>query len=189
MKGKVLTVVLSVAVVASIVCNVKQYNEGKQLELAIAETNEAYEAQELSNSELESQIADAQARLESVKNEVSALSAHIETATAERDDLQSEVVDLQAKVDQKHKEEEEAARKAAEEAEAAKKAASASRGNSNNTGFVPQTYVGPNGTFVANTEEEMWDAMAKAMGATVTHVANDGKGVTSGGRLSDIRFQ
>lgn len=188
MKAKVLTVILTVAVAGSVFFNVKQYNEAKDIEVTIAETNEACAAQELQNSELESQIADAQAKLESLKNEVSSLSAHIETATAERDALQSEVVDLQAKVDQKHKEEEEAARRAAEEAEAAKKAASASRGSSNNTGFVPQTYVGPNGTFVANTEEEMWDAMAKAMGATVVHVDNSAS-APSGGSLSDIRFQ
>lgn len=120
MKAKVVTVILSVAVVVSIVCNVNQYNEGKQLELAIAESNDACAAQELHNSELESQIADAQARLESVKNEVSALSEHIETATAERDALQSELSDLQAKAEQKKKEEEEAARKAAEKVETAK---------------------------------------------------------------------
>lgn len=182
MKAKVVTVILSVAVVVSIVCNVNQYNEGKQLELAIAETNEACATQELHNSELESQIADAQARLESVKNEVSALGVQIETATAEKESLQSEVVDLQAKVDQKHKEEEEAARKAVETA----------KNTTTSKASTTTTTVADGGVEHEMTQAEIdaaWANFASQTGATVTHVANDGKGVTVDSDLSWIRFE
>ena len=71
-----------------------------------------------------------------------------------------------------------------EKAEAAKKAAASSGGSSNDTGFIPQTYVGPNGTFVANTEEEMVEAMAKAMGAEIVTIEGDGE--TGGGSLAGL---
>lgn len=73
-----------------------------------------------------------------------------------------------------------------EKAEAAKKAAASGGGggSSNDTGFIPQTYVGPNGTFVANTEEEMLEAMAKAMGAEIVTIEGDGE--TGGGSLAGL---
>lgn len=71
-----------------------------------------------------------------------------------------------------------------DKAEAAKKAAASGGGSSNDTGFIPQTYVGPNGTFVANTEEEMFEAMAKAMGAEMVTIEGDGE--TGGGSLAGL---
>lgn len=71
-----------------------------------------------------------------------------------------------------------------EKAEAAKKAAASGGSGSNDTGFIPQTYVGPNGTFVANTEEEMFEAMAKAMGAEIVTIEGDGE--TGGGSLAGL---
>ena len=173
MKSKVLTVILSVAVVASIFCNVKQYNEGKQLELAIAETSEACMAQEQHNSELESQIADAQAKLESVKSEIDALGVQIETATAEKESLQNEYVELQAKVDQKHKEEEEAAKKAAEVAKTT-------------TSVKTSTPVEDSYELTEEQNEAALQYAAEQLGATIIYVDNNAPisdGIESGHQL------